>query len=123
LANYTGNQKMSYVDHNPDDPTLISRRFQDPFARLVDIHRRIKTQKYFDITLGNLNSDKYLYELYYDFLFLCHILSSLDVMPKVSDTPAEHVVGNVSQIVNAITEKLNNRDRVNGLHDAKPSDS
>lgn len=100
-----------YVDHNPDDPGLISRMFKCPFARLANIQKRLSHNdgdgKYFDITLGNPQSDKYLYELYYDMLFMRSILAKLGVIDKVSESVSNIVFDNsVNKVVNKIAQNI-----------------
>jgi hypothetical protein len=93
------------VDHNPDDPTLISRHFENPFTRLEDIRKRIKTS-YLDITIKAPNAEKYLYELYYDMVFLKNLLVFLGVFEDeaiISDYPN---AAGIEKVVEAIRKKL-----------------
>jgi hypothetical protein len=93
------------VDHNPDDPTLISRNFENPFTRLEDIRKRIKTS-YLDITIKAPNAEKYLYELYYDMVFLKNLLVSLGVFEDeaiISDYPN---AAGLEKVVEAIRKNL-----------------
>jgi hypothetical protein len=97
---------MTYIDHNPEDPTMISRRFEDPVAHLKNIEQRIKS-KYFDLTIGSGAAEKYLYELYYDLLFMRNILSKLGVMSNISGAPLEHSAErNVQKVVQRIKENI-----------------
>ena len=96
------------IDHNPNDPTTISRKFEDPFKRLEDINERIHNGKYFDVTIGSGVTDKYLWELYYDLIFINLLLIELGVCPKVSKPVPAHVAGKVDLIVNDIIKRVKN---------------
>lgn len=101
-----------YMDHNPDDPTVISRNFSDPFARLQDIRERIK-DKYLQITVCAPNAEKYLYELYYDMVFLKNILVGVGLYSeKLPDHDVPGVRG-IEEIVKKIRENLSNVDKPN----------
>jgi hypothetical protein len=93
------------VDHNPDDPTLISRHFADPFARLSDMRERLKGS-YFDVTIGSAQSEKYLVELYYDMIFLKNLLAHLGIYDEPNlraDVPNS---SGINKVVEAIRSKL-----------------
>jgi hypothetical protein len=93
------------VDHNPDDPTLISRHFENPFNRLDDIRKRIKTS-YLDITIKSPHVEKYLYELYYDMVFLKNLLVALGVFDdEVVSADYPNAAG-LEKVVEAIRKKL-----------------
>jgi hypothetical protein len=93
------------VDHNPDDPTMISRHFSDPFARLQDMRQRLKSS-YFDITIGSTQSEKYLIELYYDMIFLKNLLAALGVYEE-PDLKADVVNSSgIHKVVEAIRSNL-----------------
>ena len=94
------------VDNNPDDPTVISRNFEDPFKRLENIKERLDDRTYFNVTLGNGATDKYLWELYYDLIFIKFILIGLGVWPKVSEPIPPHVAGKVDPIINYIIDQI-----------------
>jgi hypothetical protein len=93
------------VDHNPDDPTFISRHFSDPFARLANLRQRIKDQ-YFDITIGSQSSEKYLYELYYDLVFLKNLLVALGIYDEPGFKADLANNSGVDKVVEAIRSKL-----------------
>lgn len=93
------------VDHNPDDPTLTSRHFSDPFARLQDMRKRLKGA-YFDVTIGSAQSEKYLVELYYDMIFLKNLLAALGIYDE-PDFKADVANGSgINKVVEAIRSKL-----------------
>lgn len=93
------------VDHNPDDPTLISRSFADPFARLNNIRDRIKNQ-YLDITIKAAAADKYLYELYYDLVFLKNLLVRLGIYDEPIVSSDYTNAAGLDKVVEAITKNL-----------------
>ena len=103
---------MTYVDHNPEDPTMISRNFKDPFERLKNIQERLAKGKYLDITIGCGGTDKYLYELYYDMIFMRSILSRLGVMDNIPPTTYGDVGSNsgISKVVAKIAENVKSGD-------------
>jgi hypothetical protein len=99
------------VDHNPDDPSLISRQFADPFLRLEDIKNRLSkvngNGKYFDITLGIGSAEKYHYELYYDMLFMKAILAKLGVIDKVPVSVSNLVLDeSIDKVIDVIVSKV-----------------
>jgi hypothetical protein len=94
-----------HVDHNPDDLGLISRNFEDPHARLLNFAERVKDQ-YLKATIGAGYVDKYLYELYYDIVFVKEILSKLGVLPKTPRSVAEPFASSVEAIVNTVIDKV-----------------
>jgi hypothetical protein len=113
---------MDYVDDNPDNPNLISRRFQNPLTRLEDIGRRIKERQYLDVTIGTEYNPKYLFELYYDFLFMSRILAKLGVMFRAGGNNYEYVFYIDHQdhsdavVISAISAKLNEANRLEKEH-------
>jgi hypothetical protein len=106
-------ERNMYVDHNPDDLGLISRKFKCPFERLKNIQSRLSNNgtnasaPYFDMTIGSGHADKYMYELYYDMIFMRSILAKLGVIDKVSESVSNIVFDNsVDQVVNRISENI-----------------
>lgn len=93
------------VDHNPDDPTLISRNFADPFARLNSIRDRVKSQ-YLDITIKAATPDKYLYELYYDLVFLKNLLVRLGIYDEPVVSSDYTNASGLDKVVEVIRKKL-----------------
>jgi hypothetical protein len=93
------------VDHNPDDIGLISRDFDDPQARLLNFSERV-SDKYLEATIGAGYVDKYLYELYYDVVFIRAILAGLGALPKKAKSSKDSFSKNVDTIVNLIIDKI-----------------
>jgi len=98
---------MHNVDNDPDNPGLISRKFVNPFKRLEDISRRIEEGKYLAVTICGEHNPKYLFELYYDFVFLNHILANLGLMSKVSsNSQPEPFTSSVNSVIHKIVETI-----------------
>jgi hypothetical protein len=93
------------VDDNPDDLGLISRQFENPEARLLNFAERVST-KYLDVTIGSGQVEKYLYELYYDLVFVRKILSNLGALPKLDKSSNAAFEDGARHIANMVIDKV-----------------
>ncbi len=93
------------VDNNPDDLGIISRKFENPEARLLNFAERV-SNKYLDVTIGSGQVEKYLYELYYDLVFVRKILSNLGALPKLEKSSSEAFENGARHITNIVIDKV-----------------